>query len=216
MNAEETPTRAALRTEYEHKGFLRSVGFGRKPCILVVDLTNGFTDPGSPLGSELSPVIAANNELLEVARARGIPVIFSVVSYDHPREAGLWMKKVPSLGILATGSGTERIDERLHPRPDEQVLVKKYGSCFFGTALASQFTATAIDTVIVTGVSTSGCVRATVVDAMQHGFRPIIPREAVGDRSSEQHEANLFDMEAKYGDVLGLAKVKDYLQTVSV
>lgn len=216
MKAEETPTRATLRAEYEHKGFLRSVGFGRRPCILVVDLTNGFTDPGSPLGSELSPVIAANNELLEVARARGIPIIFSVVSYDHPREAGLWMKKVPSLGILATGSGTERIDARLHPRPDEQVLVKKYGSCFFGTALASQFTATAIDTVIVTGVSTSGCVRATVVDAMQHGFRAIIPREAVGDRSSEQHEANLFDMEAKYGDVLGLAKVKDYFQTVSV
>lgn len=216
MKAEETPARATLRTDYEHKGFLRSIGFGRKPCILVVDLTNGFTDPGSPLGSELSSVIAANNELLEVARARGIPIIFSVVSYDHPREAGLWMKKVPSLGILATGSGTERIDERLHPRPDEQVLVKKYGSCFFGTALASQFTASGIDTVIVTGVSTSGCVRATVVDAMQHGFRAIIPREAVGDRSGEQHEANLFDMEAKYGDVLGLAQVKDYLQTVSV
>lgn len=216
MNDEVAPLRAALRTDYEQKGFLRNVGFGRKPCILVVDLTNGFTDPASPLGSELSQVIAANNELLEVARARAIPVIFSVVSYDHPREAGLWMMKVPSLGILATGSGAERIDERLHPRPDEQVLVKKYGSCFFGTALASQFTASGIDTVIVTGVSTSGCVRATVVDAMQHGFRAIIPREAVGDRSSEQHNANLFDMEAKYGDVLGLAKVKDYLQTVSV
>ena len=216
MKSEVPPTRAALRTDYERKGFLHDVGFGTKPCLLVVDLTNGFTDPDSPLGSELSAVIAANNELLEVARARGIPVIFSVVSYDHPREAGLWMRKVPSLGILATGSGTERIDERLRPRQDEQVLVKKYGSCFFGTALASQFTASGIDTVIVTGVSTSGCVRATVVDAMQHGFRAIIPREAVGDRSSEQHEANLFDMEAKYGDVLDLEKVTDYLRTVSV
>lgn len=209
-------SQASLRTDYERKGFLRSVGFGTTPCLLVVDLTKGFTDPQSPLGSELAPVIDANNELLAVARSRGIAVIFSVVSYDHPREAGLWMKKVPSLAILATGSGTERIDERLNPHQDEQVLVKKYGSCFFGTALASQLTASGIDTVIVTGVSTSGCVRATVVDAMQHGFRAIVPREAVGDRSREQHDANLFDIEAKYGDVLSLAKVKDYLQTVKV
>ena len=203
-----------LRADYLRKGFLGQVGFGRSPCLLVVDLTNGFTDPSSPLGSDLTQVIAANNELLAVARGRGIPVIFSIVRYDHEREAGVWLRKIPSLGILKTGSGTEDVDPRLAPRPDEQVLVKKFGSCFFGTTLASQLTSQGIDTVIVTGVSTSGCVRATVVDAVQHGFRAIVPRQAVGDRAQAPHEANLFDMQAKYGDVLELARVKDYLQTV--
>jgi nicotinamidase-related amidase len=203
-----------LRADYLRKGFLGQVGFGRSPCLLVVDLTRGFTDPSSPLGSDLAQVIAANNELLDVARGRGIPVIFSIVRYDHPREAGLWLRKVPSLAILKTGSGMEDVDPRLAPRPDEQVLVKKFGSCFFGTALASQLTSQGIDTVIVTGVSTSGCVRATVVDAVQHGFRAIVPRQAVGDRAQVPHEANLFDMQAKYADVLELAQVKDYLQTV--
>jgi nicotinamidase-related amidase len=179
----------------------------------VVDLTNGFTDPDSPLGADLSQVIAAVNELLTIGRARNIPIIFSVVSYDHVREAGLWIRKVPSLGCLMSGSGAEVVDARLQPQPEEQVLVKKFGSCFFGTALASQLTSQGIDTVIVTGVSTSGCVRATVVDAVQYGFRAIIPRQAVGDRAQGPHEANLFDMQAKYGDVLDLARVKDYLQT---
>lgn len=203
-----------VRSDYLRKGFLRDVGFGKSPCILVVDLTNGFTDPASPLGADLSQVIAANNELLAIARARDIPIIFSVVSYDHVREAGMWIRKVPSLGCLMTGSGAEVVDARLQPQPGEQVLVKKFGSCFFGTTLASQLTSQGIDTVIVTGVSTSGCVRATVVDAVQHGFRAIIPRQAVGDRAQGPHEANLFDMQAKYGDVLDLARVKDYLQTV--
>jgi maleamate amidohydrolase len=202
-----------LRSDYLRKGFLRDVGFGKSPCILVVDLTNGFTDPDSPLGADLSQVIAAVNELLTIGRARNIPIIFSVVSYDHVREAGLWIRKVPSLGCLMSGSGAEVVDARLQPQPEEQVLVKKFGSCFFGTALASQLTSQGIDTVIVTGVSTSGCVRATVVDAVQYGFRAIIPRQAVGDRAQGPHEANLFDMQAKYGDVLDLARVKDYLQT---
>jgi maleamate amidohydrolase len=216
MKTETKPARSHLQAEYLRKGFSGEVGFGRKPCLLVVDLTNGFTDPGSPLGADLSDVIAAVNELLDVARPRGIPVIFSVVSYDHVREAGLWMKKVPSLGCLMTGSGAEKIDERLHPGPDEQVLIKKFGSCFFGTSLASQLTASGIDTVIVTGVSTSGCVRATVVDTVQNGFRAIVPRQAVGDRAKDPHEANLFDIQAKYGDVLELETVKEYLRTVNV
>jgi len=205
---------AGLRADYLRKGFLGQVGFGRSPCLLVVDLTNGFTDPASPLGSDLTQVIAANNELLAVARQRRIPVIFSIVRYDHEREAGLWLRKVPGLAILKTGSGTEDVDARLQPGADEQILVKKFGSCFFGTTLASQLTSQGIDTVIVTGVSTSGCVRATVVDAVQHGFRAIVPREAVGDRAQAPHEANLFDMQAKYADVLELAQVRDYLQSV--
>jgi maleamate amidohydrolase len=212
--AHEHQSASDLRADYLRKGFLGEVGFGRSPCILVVDLTNGFTDPESPLGSDLSQVIAAVNELLAVGRARGIPIIFSVVSYDHLREAGLWLRKVPALAVLRTGSGAEQVDARLQPRPDEQVLVKKFGSCFFGTALASQLNSEGIDTVIVTGVSTSGCVRATVVDAVQHGFRAIIPRQAVGDRAQGPHEANLFDMQAKYGDVLDVARVKHYLETV--
>lgn len=216
MKAELKPDLDHVQADYVRRGFLGEVGFGKKPCILVVDLTNGFTDPSSPLGADLSQVIAAVNELLEIARFKGIPIIFSVVSYDNVREGGLWLRKIPSLACLMTGSGAEKIDERLHPGLDEQVLVKKYGSCFFGTALGSQLTASGIDTVIVTGVSTSGCVRATVVDAIQHGFRAIIPREAVGDRAKGPHEANLFDIQAKYGDVLGLDEVKTYLHALTV
>ena len=137
-----------------------------------------------------------------------------MVSYEHVREAGLWIRKVPGLASLMAGSGGEVLDERLQRRPGEQVLVKKFGSCFFGTTLASQLTGQGIDTVIVTGVSTSGCVRATVVDSVQNGFHTIVPRQAVGDRAPGPHEANLFDMQAKYADVLELSRVVDYLGTV--
>ncbi len=213
MNTAQQPP-ADLRAEYLRKGLLGEIGFGARPCLLVVDLTRGFTDPDLPLGADLTQVIDAVNTLLAVARARDIPIIFGVVSYDHVREAGLWIRKVPGLATLMAGGGGEVLDQRLERRPDEQVLVKKFGSCFFGTTLASQLTAQGIDTVIVTGVSTSGCVRATVVDSVQNGFHTIVPRQAVGDRAQGPHEANLFDMQAKYADVLDLARVVDYLQSV--
>lgn len=203
-----------LRAEYLRKGLLGEIGFGARPCLLVVDITRGFTDPSLPLGADLTQVIDAINTLLRVARARDIPIIFSVVSYDDLREAGLWIKKVPGLASLLAGSGGEVLDERLGRRPGEQILVKKFGSCFFGTPLASQLTAQGVDTVIVTGVSTSGCVRATVIDAVQNGFHTIVPRQAVGDRAQGPHEANLFDMQAKYADVLELRRVVGYLETV--
>lgn len=205
---------ADLRAEYLRKGLLGEVGFGSRPCLLVVDLTRGFTDPTQPLGADLAPVIDAVNALLRVARARDVPIIFAVVSYDNVREAGLWIRKVPGLASLMAGSGGEVLDERLERRPGEQILVKKFGSCFFGTTLASQLTAQGIDTLIVTGVSTSGCVRATVVDSVQNGFHTIVPRQAVGDRAQGPHEANLFDMQAKYADVLELPRVLDYLESV--
>jgi len=213
MNTPQQPA-TDLRAEYLRRGLLGEVGLGAKPCLLVVDLTRGFTDPNLPLGADLTQVIDAVNTLLRVARARDIPIVFSVVSYEHVREAGLWIRKVPGLASLMAGSGGEVLDERLQRRPGEQVLVKKFGSCFFGTTLASQLTAQGIDTVIVTGVSTSGCVRATVVDCVQNGFRAIVPRQAVGDRAPGPHEANLFDMQAKYADVLELPLVLDYLETV--
>ncbi len=203
-----------VRADYVRRGFLGLVGFGKKPCILVVDLNKGFTDPTSAVGADLSDVISRVNELLEIARPKGIPVIFTAIAYAHISEAGLWAKKIPGLECLQIGTGAEKIDERLNPRADEQVIVKKFGSCFFGTTLSHQLVAGGIDTLIITGTSTSGCIRATAVDALQNGFHAIIPREAVGDRAPEPHEANLFDIQAKYGDVLGIEEVKKYLTEV--
>lgn len=204
-----------VEADYVRRGFLGEVGFGKKPCILVVDLNNGFTDPASPVGADLSGVISSVNELLDIARPKRIPIIFTAIAYNDIREAGLWLKKIPSLAHLMIGTGVEDIDQRLNRRADEQVLVKKFGSCFFGTTLPHQLISGGIDTVIITGTSTSGCIRATAVDALQYGFHAIVPIEAVGDRAPEPHEANLFDIQAKYGDVVGIEKVKKYLQTIA-
>jgi maleamate amidohydrolase len=201
-----------LRKEFQDKGFGRRVGFGQRPALLAVDFITGFTDLRSPLAGDLDTQLAATNALLEPARAAGIPVIFSTVAYDAElQEAGIWVRKIPANSWLVEGSEWVEVDRRLNQRPNETTLVKKYASCFFGTDLAARLISRRVDTLIITGCTTSGCVRATAVDACSYGFHTIVVEEAVGDRAALPHAASLFDIDAKYGDVVGLAETLSYL-----
>jgi maleamate amidohydrolase len=200
------------------EGFGGSVGFGSRPALLVIDMNRGFTDPESPLVCDLEDVIAEIARLLEAARVANCPVVYTSVSYDEDgkRTAAAFIDKVPALLALEAGSPWVEIDPRLAPRPDEPVLGKLFASAFFGTALATRLASAGCDSVIVTGASTSGCVRATVVDALQHGYRVTVPREAVGDRDPAAHEANLADIQAKYGDVVPAREVLNHLRALAV
>jgi len=200
------------------EGFHGRAGFAERPALVVVDMSVGFTDPASPLHCELEPVVEAIGRLLEVARAAGLPVVYTTVAYDDAaREtAAVFIEKVPALLTLAAGSRWVQIDERLRPQPGEPVLTKLFASAFFGTSLAELLDRAGCDGVIVTGASTSGCVRATVVDALQHGYRVVVPREAVGDRNASAHEANLYDIDAKYGDVVPLPDVLRHIERAAV
>jgi maleamate amidohydrolase len=193
----------------KHEGFHGCAGLGERPAIVVVDLSLGFTDPESPLACELEEVVAAVARLLEAARRAGLPVVYTTVSYDEEgrRRAATFLRKVPALESLAAGSPWTEIDPRLAPEPGEPVLTKLHASAFFETDLARLLEEADCDSVIVAGASTSGCVRSTAVDALQHGYPTVVPREAVGDRNPAAHEANLFDIDAKYGDVVPLAEV---------
>lgn len=198
----------AVLDAYRSKGFASRVGFGRRPAVVVIDLIVGFTDSDSPLSSDLDSVIENTQKLLATARLKSVPVFFTTTAYEPDmKDAGIFVIKIPSLKTLIRGSRWVELDPKLQRQPSEPIIEKQYASAFFGTAFASTLTANGIDTLIVTGCTTSGCVRATVVDALQHGFRAIVPRECVGDRSAEQHAANLVDMDGKYGDVVDLAEV---------
>ena len=192
------------------------VGFGRAPAIIVVDFIKAYTVPGSPLYAlGVVEAVKATVPLLKAAREKHIPIIYTRVLY-HPSGAdgGLFVKKVPALRKMVEAEPLADIVPELPPGPDDVILIKQYASSFFGTSLAAMLTARGIDTLIITGCSTSGCVRSTALDAMQYGFRPIVPRECVGDRHAGPHEANLFDINAKYGDVLPLAEVMSQLEKV--
>ncbi len=198
-------------------GFHGRAGFGTTPALVVVDVNCGFTDPQSPLVCDLDDVVVAIQRLLRETRAAGFPVVYTTVSYTEgdKRTAAAFIDKVPALLILESGSRWVEIDPRIAPLPDEPVLNKLFASAFHGTALASFLAANRCDSLIVTGASTSGCVRATVVDALQHGYRPIVPRDAVGDRNPAAHEANLYDIDAKYGDVVSVDEVVAYLEELA-
>jgi nicotinamidase-related amidase len=194
--------------DYKKKGLAARVGFGRRPALLIVDFIKGFTDLESPLAGRFDPEVLATRKLLGAARRTGIPVFFTTTSYDAGfLEAGVFILKVPSLKTLRAGSRWVQIDDRLRPRAGEIVVDKKYASAFFGTSLASTLRALDVDTLLVAGCTTSGCVRATVVDGMQNGLRVIVVRECVGDRAPGPHQANLIDIDGKYGDVESLPAV---------
>lgn len=202
---------------YQQRGFANRVGFGEKPALLIIDFICGFTDAACPLGSNLDAEVAATGRLLDEFRSRNLPVHFTTTAYDEAMiSAGVFVRKVPSLAHLKFGSNWVEIDERLKPQAGEVVWTKHYASAFFGTALASALAAQKTDTLIIAGCTTSGCVRASAVDACQHGFRANIVRECVGDRSQAAHEANLFDLDAKYADVVGLKEVQKYLSESSI
>jgi len=204
-----------VQQDYQRKGLGESVGFGQRPAIVVVDFIKSFTDPASPLGSNLDAEVEATGRLLALARRKRLPTVFTTVAYDpNLREAGVFVRKLPALKLLVKGSEAVEVDPRLGMLPDEHLIVKSYASAFFGTALSSLLVSQSVDTVIVTGCTTSGCVRATAIDAMQNGFRTIVPRQCVGDRAEMPHEANLFDINAKYGDVVDLDEVLRYLNSL--
>lgn len=196
----------AVRDVYRDRGFGGRQGAGKHPALVVIDLNYGFTDPESPLHCDTDAAVQATARLLEAARAGGCPVAFTTIAYDEAgkRVARAFIAKAPALATLTPGSRWAEIDARIAPREDEPVLLKLFASAFFGTALQPMLTAAGCDTLVVAGASTSGCVRATVVDALQHGLGVIVPREAVADRAKSAHEASLTDIDAKYGDVVGL------------
>ena len=199
---------------FRQRGFGLRIGFGKRPALLVIDMINAFTDPSMMLGADLDGPIEATRQMLQVAHDKGVPVLFSTVSYSEPgqKDAGIWALKQKGAVTLVTGSHGVQIDERLQFAPGDSLLVKKYASCFFGTDLVSRLLARNIDTLIIAGCTTSGCVRATAVDACQTGFRPMIVREAVGDRSEAAHVQSLFDLDAKYGDVVTLDDTLNYVK----
>lgn len=193
---------------YRSRGLGSRVGFGSRPAVIVVDYIVGFTDPKSPLAGDFSRELRATKSLLNAMRRRGAPVFFTTTAYDKAMtEAGVFVRKVPSLSVLQRGSRWVEIDPSLKRRLAELVIEKQYASAFFGTPLASTLHAQGVDTLIVTGCTTSGCVRATAVDGLQHGLRVIVPRECVGDRAPGPHEANLIDIDGKYGDVMAVRDV---------
>ena len=198
------------------EGFGGRGGFGRRPALVVIDMTLGFTDPDSPLACDLEGPISEIQKLLNAARPAEIPVVFTTVAYRESDKltAAAFVDKVPALLTLEAGTRWADIDPRIAPRETEPVLNKLFASGFFGTGLSSLLTAASVDTLIITGASTSGCVRATAVDALQYGFRPVVPREAVGDRNPDAHEANLYDVDAKYGDVVSTEDTLGYLEAL--
>ena len=194
-----------------------SITMGSRPAVLVVDFSCGFTDPDCALGSDLTAEVEATKRLLDAAREKGLPVIFTTIGFEESlKDGGLWLQKVPSLGDLQLGGRWVEIDPRLERRPEETVIVKKVASAFFGTNLASVLISQGIDSVILCGATTSGCIRATAIDLLQYGFPTLVPRECVGDRAQAPHEANLFDIQAKYADVVPLEEALAYVESVLV
>lgn len=205
----------AVRELYEARGFGGRVGFGRKPAVVVIDLAESWLDESSPLGSRhLAGVLDNTVRVLATARKSGHPVFFTTMAYEETDVSGPLGRKLlhASAGkSLEAGSSRVDLDPRLERRPNEPLIVKPRASAFWGTAFDSHLFAHGVDTLIITGCSTSGCIRATAESAHNLNLHPIIVREAVGDRSPVAHEANLTDIDLRYGDVVGLAEVEKYL-----
>jgi nicotinamidase-related amidase len=200
---------------YQGRGFQRRVGYGRRPALLHIDLANAWTRPGHAFSCDhMDVIIPAVQQLNATGREKGIPIVYTTTAYadvDGPNsDMGLWVHKIP-VELLKTGTDAVAIDDRIAPADGELVIVKKRASGFHGTHLSSYLNALGVDTVIITGVTMAGCVRHTTEDAIAEGFRPIVVREAVGDRVPGVVEWNLFDIDAKFGDVEPLAAVLDYL-----
>ena len=205
--------RPSTLEDYQRKGFAARSGYGDHPALLVVDFIYAFTDSSTPLGGDFSSQLEVTRQLLEVFRTKDLPVVFTTIAYEPDYEdAGLFIKKVPSLSILLKGSKLVEVDECLQPRTEDHIVEKKYASAFFDTGLDGHLKGRGVDTVIITGCTTSGCIRATAIDAMQYGFHTVVVREGVGDRAEGPHQANLFDIDAKYGDVVSIDDVLEHLK----
>jgi maleamate amidohydrolase len=197
---------------YDEEDFGASVGLGDQSALIVIDLINAFTDPDTSLGSDVTDVLEQTERLLKVFREHDLPRYFTTVAFEESYgDAGQFIEKVPALRELQLGTEAVEIDDRVAPVGDERVILKKYASAFFGTDLGTELTTDRVDTLVLAGVTTSGCVRATAVDSLQYGYRTIVPADAVGDRADGPHRANLFDIDAKYGDVVKTDDVLEHL-----
>jgi N-carbamoylsarcosine amidase len=208
---------AANAALYRNRGFQRRIGYGTRPALLIIDLANAWTRPGNPFTCEgMDEIILGTQRLLTSFRARRLPIVYTTTAYDviegPASDMGVWGRKVP-LDVLRTGSPEAAIDDRIEPQPGEHVIVKKRASAFHGTHLSGLLKAAGVDTVIVVGVTACCCVRNTAEDAVADGFRPIVVRECVGDRIIGAVEWNLFDIDAKFGDVEPLEDVLQYLRS---
>jgi len=204
----------SLQSNYARGGFGKSLQAGRRPALLVIDFVQAYLEPSSPLYAGVEQARADCVTLLAAARSAAIPIIHTNVVYQPGgRDGGVFFRKVPALRCFEAGAHPElaAFAAGLEPIAGETVISKQYASAFFGTSLASTLTALAVDSVLIAGLSTSGCVRASAVDCCQHGFVPLVVREAVGDRAAGPHESNLFDLQAKYAEVIGLDEAVSYL-----
>ena len=191
------------------------LAFGRRPALIIVDMVDAYLLPGSPLYAGIEGALESAIRLTAAVRAAGHPVLFTNVEYTPGgADGGVFYRKVPALRCFERGNPLGAFPARLEPQPDDIVITKQYASAFFGTHLASTLTALGIDTLLICGTSTSGCIRATALDACQHGFIPFVVRDACGDRHLAPHEANLFDLQAKYAEVVDEAQALHLLTMV--
>ena len=198
---------AALSNDLEQN----YLGLTKNPALIIVDMINGFTDPDCPLGSHCQDVVAANCELLAIFRAKGLPVFFTTVVYHDDKQATVFRAKIPALNLLQPGSHWVAVDPKMHRTDIEPLIEKQWASAFHKTDLDSQLRALGVDSLVITGLTTSGCVRASAVDGLQNNYQVVVAREAVGDRNPAAHEASLFDLGAKYADVQSVKEIVSFL-----
>ncbi|MBT5004547.1 MAG: isochorismatase family protein [Porticoccaceae bacterium] len=189
----------------------KNLGLATNPALIVVDMINGFTDPKCPLGSHCQEVVAANCELLAVFRAKGLPVFFTTVVYHDDQQATVFRAKVPALNLLQPGSHWVAVDPKMRRADSEPLIEKQWASAFHKTDLDDQLKALGVDSLVITGLTTSGCVRASAVDGLQNNYQVVVAKEAVGDRNPAAHEASLFDLGAKYTDVQSIREIESFI-----
>lgn len=201
-----------VEQNYARSGFGHALGFGQRPALLMIDFVMAYLDPDSPLYAGVEDVRDRCVALLQICRTAEIPIFHTNVSYrPGSTDGGVFRRKLPLLKVFEAGSPLGQFAAGLEPRDGETVITKQYASAFFGTPLASSMAMLGIDSVLIAGVTTSGCVRASALDALQHGFVSIVVKDAVGDRHEAPHAANLFDLEAKYSDLVTISEVKNFL-----
>ena len=191
------------------------LGLGERPALILVDVINGFTNPASPLGSESDSVVSACRSLLDIFRSKRLPVFFTTVIYRNDSQARVFRQRIPALNVLEPDSDWVKIDSRLAPVDGETIIEKQWASGFFNTDLQQHLETAGADSIVIGGLTTSGCVRATAVDGIQNDYRVVVAREATGDRNLAAHESNLFDLHAKYVDVLALRDVVENITLLS-
>lgn len=203
---------AEVGEDYARAGFGRRLGFGTRPVLLVVDMVNAYLDPASPLYAGVESALAATVRLVDAARTAHTAVLFTKVYYeDGLRDGGTFFRKAAGLSLYVGETELGEVAAPLGRRADEPLLRKQFASAFFATGLDAELRRGRIDTVLIAGLSTSGCVRATAVDAVQYGYVPVVVADAVGDRAAGPHDASLFDLDAKYADVVSLDEALNYL-----